>query len=110
MNVTTSIKSARAKKARADLVALLGGKCANCPRTENLHCDCIVPQGAAHHLLPWPERVRFYWKEHLRGNLQLMCPACHMQKTMIDNRKAGGLRKQHQIPHPVPTSRRLPHV
>jgi len=95
---SVSQKSLRARKARRDLIASLGGKCATCPRTENLHCDCIIPQGCAHHFMPWPQRVRFYWQEHLKGNLQLLCPRCHIRKTTLENHKARGVRSIPQSP------------
>lgn len=87
-----SLRCRRARDLRAELVRVLGGKCARCPRTENLHCDCITPQGAAHHFMPWPQRVRFYWQQHLKGNLQLLCPQCHVAKTAAENSKANGRR------------------
>lgn len=95
MKESVSSKSLRARKLRADLIASLGGKCARCPRTENLHCDCIEPQGYAHHFMPWPQRTRWYWQQHLKGNLQLLCPRCHIQKTCSENRKANGVRRPH---------------
>lgn len=90
---SVSAKSLRARKMRAGLIVALGGKCARCSRTENLHCDCILPQGFLHHFMPWPQRVRWYWQQHIKGNLQLLCPSCHIRKTTLENSKARGVRR-----------------
>lgn len=83
---TVSLKSKRARHLRAELVKELGSVCVSCQSTNKLHFDCIVPQGPAHHLMAWPERIRWYWQQHLLGNLQLLCPRCHLRKTQRDNR------------------------
>ena len=75
-----SLKSRRAKAARRELTLLLGGRCSRCGCTESLEFDCIVPVGSAHHFMPWPQRIRFYWQQHLNGNLQLLCSVCHRQQ------------------------------
>lgn len=62
----------------------LGGKCERCPRTDHLQFDCRVSQGPAHHALNWRQRLNFYRDQHKRGNLQLLCPACHVDKTLAD--------------------------
>jgi len=85
-----SLRSVRAGKARAELVEKLGGKCVQCGEIEDLQFDCIVPQGPAHKFMPWPRRIRWYWCEHLRGNLQLLCPKCHTYKTTRENQKGAG--------------------
>lgn len=81
------MRSLRAAAARSELVSTLGGKCAKCPATTALEFDCIVPQGPAHKYMPWPARVRWYWQEFLRKNLQLLCRECHKEKTRIENSK-----------------------
>lgn len=84
------LKSRRAAEARRELTLILGGKCNMCASTHSLEMDCIVPVGAAHHFMPWPQRIRFYWQQHLLRNLQLLCRRCHLKKTSHDNCK--GLR------------------
>lgn len=83
-----SSKSARAAKARAELIQALGGRCSNCASPHNLQFDCKVPRGHDHHRMDWPTRIRFYWQEHLAGNIQILCAECHVQKTRYDNSKA----------------------
>lgn len=87
-----SLRARRARASRSELVRELGGKCARCPRTEHLDCDVIVSVGPAHHFMSYPERVRFYWQQHLKGNLQLLCKTCHLAKTTAENSKANGGR------------------
>jgi hypothetical protein len=84
---SVSLRSARAAKARAELVQALGGRCRSCGEIEDLQFDCISPRGPAHKLMPWPARIRWYWQEHLRGNIQLLCPRCHVRKTCFENQK-----------------------
>jgi 5-methylcytosine-specific restriction endonuclease McrA len=83
----SAMKSRRAARSRDELRRLLGGRCSQCSSTGPLEFDCIFPRGAYHHMLPWPARIRFYWQEHLVGNLQLLCRACHTRKTAADNSK-----------------------
>lgn len=82
-----SLKSQRAAASRLELLAVLGGVCAQCSSVVALEFDCKQPQGPEHHLMAWPERIRFYWKQHGQGNLQLLCPSCHLKKTQRDNSK-----------------------
>ena len=77
-----------ARRSRSALVIELGGRCRCCSATACLEFDCIIPRGRTHHLMPWPERVRFYWQEQLVGNLQLLCKPCHQRKTALDLLKA----------------------
>lgn len=62
---------ARAK--RAELLAALGGCCAECGTTENLTFDCIQDQGDAHHKFDTSARMSFYRRQHALGNLQILC-------------------------------------
>lgn len=73
-------------KRRAELVRFLGGACVNCGETENLHCDCIKPQGHDHHRCGPYSRLKFYLSQLAVGNLQLLCERCHELKTRIDCR------------------------
>jgi len=87
----SSLKSLRAKKSRQSLTIELGGVCFACGCQDSLEFDCIAPRGRQHHLMSWPERIRFYWQEHLHGNLQLLCKRCHLRKTQMDNQKGRGV-------------------
>jgi len=70
------------REIRDNLRKILGGKCAHCPATESLQFDCIVSQGGEHHEMQWRSRLNFYWQEHHKKNLQLLCPPCHVAKTL----------------------------
>jgi hypothetical protein len=83
MNPPPANSRTRYARARRDaLRASLGGKCARCQETHHLQFDCITSTGPAHHGLNWRDRLAFYAREHERGNLQLLCPKCHVQKTL----------------------------
>jgi 5-methylcytosine-specific restriction endonuclease McrA len=85
-----SAKVSLARRRRQALVEACGGRCSVCGSTEHLQFDCVVRQGPAHHLLSWPARVRFYWRQKLLGNLQLLCASCHLRKTVSENCKGRG--------------------
>jgi transcription initiation factor IIE alpha subunit len=44
--------------------------------------DCIVSKGSEHHTMNSRDRLKFYFAEHAAGNLQLLCPKCHVKKTL----------------------------
>lgn len=62
----------------------LGNKCVQCAASEHLQFDCIVPRGRKHHELNYRQRMNFYKLEAIAGNLQLLCPKCHVTKTLLD--------------------------
>ena len=70
------------RELKAKLIRENGGKCARCPRTDFLQFDCIVSQGKEHHAFNYRQRLKFYEGEASRKNLQLLCPDCHVQKTL----------------------------
>lgn len=59
---------------------LLGGKCIDCGTTEDLHFDCIYPQGDHHHRIEWSWRMSFYRKQYAQNNLALRCEKCNGRK------------------------------
>ena len=71
----------KAQRDRLTLLAALGGKCAACGTKENLTFDCIAPRGDHHHRLSSAARVRFYWNEARRGNVQVLCFNCNVRKS-----------------------------
>ena len=76
-----------ARKARAKLIEDLGGKCAVCgvlAWASDLHFDCILPQGDAHHRMDTSARVSFYRQQAKRQNVQTLCPDCHKEKTSLE--------------------------
>lgn len=77
--------SARAKiwavKARANLLAMLGGRCAECGTDEALTFDCIMPQGDGHHRGSTDQRMTFYRRQHFEfSNVQVLCASCNARK------------------------------
>lgn len=62
-----------ARKARQELMNILGGCCATCKTTKDLEFDCILNRGDRHHKLDTSARMSFYRAEHMRGNLQILC-------------------------------------
>lgn len=72
------------RKLKAHLILLLGARCARCPATQHLQFDLIVSDGGKHHALDYHSRVRFYVQQFSKENLQLLCPACHVAKTLDD--------------------------
>ena len=85
--MSKSLRSLRAAASRRELVVALGGLCFVCGVSEGLEMDCIVPRGSQHHYMPFHTKIRFYWQEHLRANLQLLCRPCHRAKTRYDHSK-----------------------
>src|ERR1700689_223642 len=82
-----SLKSLRASEARRELLSLLGGRCSKCAATHPLEFDCYPVPETSHHFMPWPQRIRFYWQQHLAGNLRGLCKPCHTRATSILNSK-----------------------
>jgi hypothetical protein len=63
------------------MVIILGGKCTCCRSLDNLQFDCIDPQGHAHHGGSAPERICYYRRQMLAGNVQLLCGSCNALKS-----------------------------
>jgi 5-methylcytosine-specific restriction endonuclease McrA len=59
------------------MLLALGGACAACRATSSLEFDCIVPMGHGHHRGSAPERISFYRKQMLAGNVQILCSHCN---------------------------------
>lgn len=70
-----------AKARRIELMMLLGYCCKECGREEELEFDCIEPQGDKHHKLDTERRMIFYWRQHEKGNIQILCERCHTKKS-----------------------------
>ena len=77
-------KTIRCHEQAAALRADLGERCARCSLPFDLEFDCIQPNGPAHHGKSFCDRIRFYVREHQRGNLQLLCVKCHQLKSVQD--------------------------
>lgn len=84
-----SLKSRRAEKARRELELELGGCCQFCGSTNFLEFDFRGVNGEKHHFMPWPERIRWYWRQHLLGFVRLLCRRCHILVTHKENSKSG---------------------
>lgn len=87
------------RERRENLRRKLGGFCVRCGALEFLQFDCIVSCGPAHHEYSWRQRLRFYELQHAAGNLQLLCPRCHVVKTLDDiaRRHLEGLTVGHPL-------------
>jgi 5-methylcytosine-specific restriction endonuclease McrA len=82
-----------ARKARADLIEILGGACCNCGSLDELELDCIRPMGDRHHKHGYTWRVSFYRAQHFQfQNLQILCRSCHMMKSRIDAKRSEFLK------------------
>ena len=86
-----------ARKARASLMAELGGACAWCETNEELTFDCIVPTGDDHHRGSTDQRMCFYRREHReRHNVQILCHKCNSTKgANVDNFYAPEMNWEH---------------
>lgn len=80
-----SLRSQQAARRRQVLVAMLGGSCQLCGRTEHLEFHLLSGDGAAHHLMSSRDRVYFYSAEAARGNLRLVCRDCHRRLSAAQN-------------------------
>lgn len=69
-----------AKRARIELLILLGGTCFKCGTEDMLEFDCIQPQGHRHHTFDTSQRMSFYRAQYKKGNLQILCERCHNKK------------------------------
>lgn len=71
-----------ASELRRRLIEQLGGKCVSCGATAHLQFDCIVSTGPKHHGMNSADRARYYADQAAKKNVQLLCPKCHVQKTL----------------------------
>jgi len=62
-----------ARRARAKLVAQLGGKCVMCASTEDLQFDHIVSHSWVASHTEWSHRISIYRREAKAGLIQLLC-------------------------------------
>ncbi len=74
-------QKAWARKKRAQLVAILGGKCQVCATSRDLTFDCRKPRGADHHRMDSSMRISFYMHQARQGNLNLLCSLCNAIKS-----------------------------
>lgn len=81
---TPSKQTLRVRTRRDNLRSALGAVCVRCGATEALQFDCIVSTGPEHLVMSWKARLAFYERQAMRGNVQLLCRACHVKKTMLD--------------------------
>jgi len=72
------------RKRRAQLLCLLGDRCAWCGSVDDLEVDCIEPQGHEHHTCGPYSRLKFYLRQLDLRNVQLLCARCHAKKTALD--------------------------
>jgi len=72
------------RRRKQQLIDALGGRCHHCGSPDRLQFDCITSQGPDHHSLGWTQRLAFYEAQRQSGNLQLLCPRCHVAKTLHD--------------------------
>lgn len=77
-------EKARGRRRRKELLEALGNKCAWCGTTEKLEFDCIIPQGDKHHRKDAAARMDFYWQQHRKGNIQILCNLDNREKSVLD--------------------------
>jgi len=82
----------RRKLRRQKLYDLLGGKCAVCGSTKNLHFDHIDPSTKKFRISVKIDAPEDILKEEV-NKCQLLCPKCHKDKTLKNNEF--GERSQH---------------
>jgi hypothetical protein len=81
-----SRRAVQAARLRAELRSQLGGHCARCPSTCNLQFHLKVGDGSAHHAMSSRDRTYFYVNAYQAGNLELVCPDCHLALTLAQGR------------------------
>jgi 5-methylcytosine-specific restriction endonuclease McrA len=91
MEKLVSLKSARARKARAELISEMGGACQFCGTPQSLEFDVHPMADTSHHFFDSARRMRFYWQMKLIGNLRLLCRKCHLSETAKMNSKFHGV-------------------
>lgn len=87
------------RERRDRLRELLGWKCARCDCRQHLQFDCIVSPGKDHHSLSWRDRLKFNELQFFAGNLQLLCPHHHVEKTLDDIARRRALMLLEYCPH-----------
>lgn len=70
---------------RAELVAMLGGKCAECGSIKELTFDHIHGRTWDIKAVHATKRLRIYTQEAKDGKLQLLCLTCNSAKGQPDN-------------------------
>lgn len=78
----------------------MGGACQFCGATQPLEFDCHPVPETSHHFMPWPQRIRFYWQQFLKGNLRLLCKRCHLVETAKMNSKCAHVSFKRLRPSP----------
>lgn len=88
----------------AAIHAALGGKCALCSATENLHVDHVVGRGYVARKMSSDQRITLYEKElKVPGHLRLLCESCNCSsKNHPPGCTCGRSGNQ---PHPPPAMR-----
>jgi len=72
------------RELRARVIALLGGKCNRCPRSDDLQVHSSMQDGGAHHDRNALDRWRFYLLATTQGKAELLCRSCHQSQTTLD--------------------------
>lgn len=78
-----SRQSQYAIRKREAIFEILGRKCRECGAREDLEFDLIVPdhEPKSHHgKLSWSQRMKFYCRQLMAGNLQVLCSPCNTRK------------------------------
>lgn len=80
-----------ARKVRRLWLEILGHRCnwPGCTETDadKLTFDCIIPQGDTHHRWSTDQRMTFYIRQALAGNIQLLC---ERHNSMKKNKETNG--------------------
>ncbi len=70
----------RAREMRRDLIAKLGGKCADCGTKHDLVFDHIYGKDWQANKLNRYHRMLIYVREEKEGKIQLLCKSCNSSK------------------------------
>ena len=69
-----------ARRWRDWLLHALGPFCVACGATDDLTFDCKSPAGHSHHVMPWHQRIAWYRRQALKGNVVVLCRPCNSRK------------------------------
>ena len=83
---------ARARtRARESLIEAMGGQCRDCLRRDFLEMHFTGGSGREHHRMNSTSRQLWYFEQFRKGQLVLLCTACHRAETVRARTSAAAL-------------------